>query len=176
MTAPEVPEGEEQYPVKLYVYDLSNGLARTLSPALLGIQIDAVWHTSIVVHDTEVFFSASHPGVHKTVPGGSHHGSPLIVEDLGTTQLPPAIVKEFLADLQQEYKGQNYDLFKRNCNHFTNELAEFLVGKGIPSYITDLVDRVLETEFGKSLRPMVENWMKAQTDVPEPEMKSSDLQ
>lgn len=174
MTAPEIEE-DAQFPVKLYIYDLSNGLARALSPSLLGIQLDGVWHTSIVVHDTELFFSASAPGIHKTVPGGSHHGTPLIVEDLGNTCLPPAVVKEFLGDLGERYKGEDYDLFKRNCNHFTDEVAEFLVGKGIPIYITEVVDRVLSTEFGKALRPMVEGWMKPAVTAPEPEMKNTEL-
>jgi hypothetical protein len=39
--------------VELYVYDLSNGLARTMSAALLGTHIDAVYHTSIVFKGIE---------------------------------------------------------------------------------------------------------------------------
>lgn len=40
---------EDGAPVKLYVYDLSNGMARAMSQSLLGTQIDAIYHTSIVV-------------------------------------------------------------------------------------------------------------------------------
>jgi hypothetical protein len=39
--------------VELYVYDLSRGLARTMSASFLGVQIDAVYHTSIVMEDVE---------------------------------------------------------------------------------------------------------------------------
>ena len=39
--------------VELYVYDLSRGLARTMSASLLGVQIDAVYHTSIVIEGVE---------------------------------------------------------------------------------------------------------------------------
>ena len=35
--------------VQLYVYDLSQGLARTLSMQFLGVQLDIVPHTGIVV-------------------------------------------------------------------------------------------------------------------------------
>ncbi|CAH6791240.1 Desi1 [Phodopus roborovskii] len=31
------------YPVKLYVYDLSKGLARRLSPIMLGKQLEGIW-------------------------------------------------------------------------------------------------------------------------------------
>ena len=30
-------------PVKLYIYDLSNGIARAMSRQLTGIQIDGIW-------------------------------------------------------------------------------------------------------------------------------------
>lgn len=39
--------------VELYVYDLSRGLARTMSTSFLGVQIDAVYHTSIVMEGVE---------------------------------------------------------------------------------------------------------------------------
>lgn len=31
------------HPVKLYVYDLSRGMARSMSQALTGTQIDGIW-------------------------------------------------------------------------------------------------------------------------------------
>ena len=37
-------------PVKLYIYDLSNGLARQLSLQLTGRQIDGIWYVISVVH------------------------------------------------------------------------------------------------------------------------------
>jgi len=39
--------------IELYVYDLSKGLARTMSASFLGVQIDAVYHTSIVMEGIE---------------------------------------------------------------------------------------------------------------------------
>lgn len=36
--------------VTLRVYDLSGGMARQLSPALLGKQIDGIWHTGVLVY------------------------------------------------------------------------------------------------------------------------------
>jgi hypothetical protein len=34
---------QEEYPVKLHIYDLSQGMARQLSTTGLGKPIDAIW-------------------------------------------------------------------------------------------------------------------------------------
>lgn len=41
----------------LRVYDLSQGMAKVLSPSLIGKQIDGIWHTGIVVYGKEYFYS-----------------------------------------------------------------------------------------------------------------------
>jgi hypothetical protein len=38
------------------VYDLSQGLARQFGKPLLGIDIEGVWHTGIVVYGNEYFY------------------------------------------------------------------------------------------------------------------------
>lgn len=43
------------------------------------------------------------------------------------------------------YRGEAYNLFEHNCNTFSNEVAQFLTGRKIPSYITDLPSEVLST-------------------------------
>lgn len=35
--------------VQLHVYDLTGGLAKQMSKGVLGIEIEGVWHTGIVV-------------------------------------------------------------------------------------------------------------------------------
>lgn len=73
--------------VQLYVYDLSNGMARQLSRQLTGRQIDGIWlafhislrglyssvlkrrHTSVVVFGKEIFYGQ---GISTTGPGQSH--------------------------------------------------------------------------------------------------------
>ena len=55
--------------VKLYVYDLSKGLARQLSLQMTGKQIDGIWHTSVVVFGQEIFYGQ---GISITAPGKSH--------------------------------------------------------------------------------------------------------
>lgn len=67
-------------PVKLYVYDLSRGMARSLSMSFLGQQIDAIWHTSVVVFDLEFYFGQ---GICDSAPGQSPHGHPLEIVEMG---------------------------------------------------------------------------------------------
>lgn len=162
----QAQEAEESlHPVKLFVYDLSNGMARALSPQLLGIPIEGVWHTSVVVHNTEVFYSA---GIQKTKPLHTHYGQPLNVVDMGKTAIPIEIIQEYLADVAAEtYTAEKYNLFHHNCNHFSADMCDFLVGKSIPAYIKDLPETVLRTPFGQMLKPMVEQMMAPITQVGE---------
>lgn len=48
-----------EYRVQVYLYDLSQGMARALSQQFLGKQIDGIWHTGIVVYGHE-YFCATH--------------------------------------------------------------------------------------------------------------------
>lgn len=97
--------GDNGDKVQLYVYDLSNGLARQLSPMLLNkqvraclhtmhslpnmrssrncLQIDGIWHTSIVVAGLEYYYGG---GVNQARPGSTPFGQPLQVVDLGYGQ------------------------------------------------------------------------------------------
>jgi hypothetical protein len=52
----KIEEEPKKYKVDLYLYDLSNGMARTMSPLLLGKQIDAIYHSGLVVYGIEYFF------------------------------------------------------------------------------------------------------------------------
>jgi len=86
--------------VQLYVYDLSNGLARAFSPALLGIQIDAVWHTSIVLEGVEYVYDG---GVKMVSPGKTHLGPPLNTIKLGRTDLPMDVILEYVESMKGIY-------------------------------------------------------------------------
>ncbi|XP_008304590.1 desumoylating isopeptidase 1-like [Stegastes partitus] len=144
------------YPVKLYIYDLSRGMARQLSPVMLGKQLDGIWHTAIVVHGKEYFFVGE--GINDCPPGGTPLGEPDSVVDMGFTEVPAELFMEYLMSLAEStYSGDKYNLFEHNCNSFSNEVAQFLTGKKIPSYITDLPSEVLSTPFGQALRPLLDS-------------------
>ncbi len=54
------------------------------------------------------------------------------------------------------YHGRRYDLFKHNCNNFSNEIATFLCNKTIPRYILDLPNQVLSSPLAQLIKPMLE--------------------
>lgn len=142
------------YPVLLYIYDLSRGMARQMSPAMLGKQIDGIWHTGIVVYGNEFFFGSG--GIMSCPPSGTILGDPDSMVDLGSTEVTEEIFMEHLTSLADStFRGDKYNLLEHNCNTFSSELAQFLTGNKIPSYITDLPNEVLSTPFGAFLRPLL---------------------
>ena len=140
--------------VQLHIYDLSKGMARSLSPALLGMTVDGIWHTAIVAYGREVFFGGS--GIYDSHPGSTHYGQPDHVYDIGYTHIPREIFVEYLEELRPMYTGAMYDIFDNNCNNFTDELSMFLTGKQIPSHITGLPKEILATPFGGMIRQMIQ--------------------
>ncbi|KAJ7459714.1 PUL domain-containing protein [Mycena latifolia] len=155
-------------PVQLYIYDLSNGLAKQLSAQLTGRQIDGIWHTSIVVFGKEVFYGQ---GINTTAPGRSHHGQPLQIVDLGETAIDEETWEEYLEDMRDHYTADKVRptrlsdvrrvkpprLVDFNCNSFTNDCAGFLTGGSIPAFVRDLPTDFLSTPFGAALRPTIDS-------------------
>ncbi|RPD62239.1 DUF862-domain-containing protein [Lentinus tigrinus ALCF2SS1-7] len=139
--------------VQLYVYDLSNGLAKQLSRQLTGRQIDGIWHTSVVVFGKEVFYGQ---GISIVKPGQSHHGQPLQILDMGETSLDEQTFDEYLDEIRDHYTADKYHLLEFNCNSFTNDCIGFLTGGSIPSWISDLPSDFLSTPFGAALRPTID--------------------
>ncbi|KAJ5479513.1 hypothetical protein N7530_005022 [Penicillium desertorum] len=146
--------------VSLYVYDLSKGLARMYFLALTGTQMDAIYHTSIVLNGIEYYFGQ---GIQTAAPGSTHHGRPMEIVKLGSTELPNEVIEEYLGSLATIYTPESYDLFLHNCNNFTQDLSMFLVGKSIPEHIINLPRTFLETPFGQMMKPQIERALKGVT-------------
>jgi len=143
-------------PVHLYIYDLSRGLAKTLSMTMLGKEIEAIYHTSIVVYGREYFYGGD--GVSYCPPQTTMLGAPMEITKLGDTELPLDLIDEHCQELTQgDFRPSKYRLFEHNCNNFSDEFAEFLVGTGIPAKITGLPNEVLQTPLGQTLKGMLEN-------------------
>lgn len=136
-----------------------------MSASLLGIQIDAVYHTSLVFGGVEYLYGQ---GIQTAIPGRTHHGEPIEVINLGKTELPAEVIEEYLDSLRAIYTPESYDLFLHNCNNFTNDFSMFLVGKGIPSHISSLPQTVLNTPFGQMLKPQLDNAIRGVTQAPIP--------
>ncbi|KAJ5279239.1 hypothetical protein N7478_004611 [Penicillium angulare] len=151
--------------VELYVYDLSKGLARMYSAPLTGTQIDAIYHTAIVVGGMEYYFGQ---GIQTALPGSTHHGQPIEKVHLGTTELPTDVIEEYVSSLADIYTPESYDLFLHNCNNFSQDFSMFLVGKSIPDKIINLPRTFLDTPFGQMMKPQIEAALKGVTQGAEP--------
>ncbi|KAM7212670.1 P-loop containing nucleoside triphosphate hydrolase protein [Rhypophila decipiens] len=145
--------------VHLLVYDLSRGMAKSMSLQLLGFQLDAVYHTSIKLRGREYVYDGN---VVAIPPGSSHLGQPMQEIYLGTTHLPQEVIEEYLDSLREIYTVEAYDLFRHNCNNFSNDFSTFLVGKGIPSHIRNMPQAVLDSPFGQMMMPMLNQQVGAQ--------------
>jgi hypothetical protein len=142
-------------PVKVFIYDISRGLAAQLSEPILGKKLEGVWHTGVVVYGKEYFFGSM--GIEWCPPGGTMLGQPDKVAELGDTEIPEELFNQYLIGLKDTFSPQHYHLLDHNCNNFSAEVALFLTGKNIPDYITNLPDEVMSTPFGAMIRPMLDS-------------------
>lgn len=143
-------------PVQAFIYDLSQGMAKSTSQLILGRQLELVPHTAIVVFGREYFLSAG-PQV-----GDPGQTVPLPVSqrlDLGRTSRSRAELEDYIfTTLAREFTEANYDLMHRNCNHFADAVAKYLLqGRGIPGNLVTMAEEVLSRPEGQSLRIMVQD-------------------
>jgi hypothetical protein len=82
-------------------------------------------------------------------------GQPTKQLNLGFTEIPEDMFMELLRDLKDRFNVNNYNVMTNNCNNFTNEAAELLLGQGIPAEIVNLPQEFLATPMGRSLAPMM---------------------
>ncbi|KAJ1295223.1 hypothetical protein BS78_01G207800 [Paspalum vaginatum] len=144
---------EDGYPVKLHIYDLSQGMARQLSGTILGKAIEAIWHTGVVVYGREYYFGG---GIQQGQPGRTPYGTPVRVEDLGMTHVPREVFEDFLREIGPRYTPATYNLLSHNCNNFSNEAAQFLAGAAVPSYILELPNEVMNSPVGALILPLIQ--------------------
>lgn len=144
--------------VSLLVYDLSRGLAKRISQPLLGKQLEGIWHTSVCVFGYEYYFSR---GICRDRPQTTPYGTPVMVHDMGSTKKGEDSVMAYLYAEAPKFTQGTYHVLDHNCNNFSDQLCRFLVGRGIPSYITDLPQEVLTTPFGQMIRPMIDQAQQA---------------
>jgi desumoylating isopeptidase 1 len=156
---------EATFTVQLLVYDLSQGMARIMSSQILGPDhaIDIVPHTAILVYGKEYFFgSGSGISVEDPEFFRSTRGMyPVQTIDLGSTTVTKAQFDLWCLEQGKEgsYTGNSYDLFSRNCNHFSNDAAlkGLRLEQGVPKDILNIPDRFLSSPFGQAMRPMLQN-------------------
>ncbi|GBC05129.1 hypothetical protein RclHR1_06050007 [Rhizophagus clarus] len=141
-------------PVQLYIYDLSQGMARTFSMDFMERQFDGIWHTSVVVHGKEWYFGY---GILNDIPGGTILGPPLKIINMGETEVSEETISEYIDEIRPNFTPDKYHLLDNNCNTFSNKFCEFLTGNNIPDYIINLPADFLSTPRGRLFRPVLES-------------------
>ncbi|KAE8675153.1 chitinase family protein [Hibiscus syriacus] len=92
-------------------------------------------HTGVFVYGNEYYFGG---GIQHAPVGTTPYGRPI-------------------REISPRYTAETYSLLTHNCNDFSNEVAQFLVGSGIPDYILLLPNEVMSSPMGALLMPMIQN-------------------
>lgn len=163
-------------PVELLLYDISNGASRFLSPVLLGRQFEAIYHSSVLVFGLEYWYGGKlfentppldasvfgPPLVQSAVPlQVSRYSQDLRVVRLGHTLSTRRELRTFLKrKMKKKYRRDNYDIMENNCNCFTDDVARFLTGRGIPAEVRRLPELIMGTPAAQLLRPLLNTWLR----------------
>ncbi|CAJ1440543.1 unnamed protein product [Effrenium voratum] len=172
--------GRKKQPVELLLYDISKGMAAKLGPLLLGKSAEAV-HTGVLVYNSEYWYGGklfrSNPPCRKQFgeplqnPWGiqlerSEQMPELPVVRLGYTFVTHEEFVQWLREgVQERYTGlHTYDLLTHSCNHFSNEVCNFLLGQGIPEKIFELQKTFLSGPI-VALRPFLNRYLGGFADA-----------
>jgi hypothetical protein len=105
-------------------------------------------HTGVGVYGKEYFFGG---GIQSVPLGRSPYGVPVQVIDLGYTEVPKDYFEEYLDEIRPRFTHETYNIVHHNCNNFSDEVSQFLVGSGIPQHILHLPAEVLNSPMGAML-------------------------
>ncbi|KAJ1384984.1 PPPDE putative peptidase domain [Sesbania bispinosa] len=125
--------------VTLHIYDVTNRSEKTNSTVVHinkifkdGIGLGGIFHSALQVYgDDEWSFGFCEEGTGVfSCPSGKNltytYRKSLV---LGKTDYNIFKVNQILRELSREWRGNSYDLFSKNCNHFCDE---FCVRLGVP--------------------------------------------
>eukprot|EP00930_Biecheleria_cincta_P002071 TRINITY_DN10311_c1_g3_i2.p1 TRINITY_DN10311_c1_g3~~TRINITY_DN10311_c1_g3_i2.p1 ORF type:complete len:495 (+),score=90.72 TRINITY_DN10311_c1_g3_i2:147-1631(+) len=149
--------GRQEWPVTLHLYDLSRGFATMLGPMLLSKDLEGVWHTGLVVFGKEYYFGGD---IFYDTPANTGFGTPREAVSLGYTLRQRDELHAFIVDeLKPIFNREAYDAAQNNCNHFTDRVSMFLVGRHIPEEVLDQPQLILDTNLGRALRPVLNRFL-----------------
>jgi len=130
---------EARVPVVLNIYDM---MWTNHYTTMLGM---GVFHTGVEIYDTE-FAYGGHPyefsGIFEITPKaaeelGDHYKYKENIV-IGFTSFTKSEVQTAVNHLGRDFKGTNYHLMNKNCNHFAGELTQLLCGRELPNWVNRL--------------------------------------
>lgn len=172
--------GRRKVPVELLVYDITQGKSELFSSIVLGQEHEAIYHSSILVHGIEFWFGGNifmGPPPMTRVFGPTLEtsskmklqqsfyktalGAPMKSVHLGYTLMTLDEIVEYQhrPSMNDKFTTQTYDVLTRNCNHYSNELAQVLCGNHIPDVITSQPLVIMNAPHMKQLRPLLNKWL-----------------
>jgi len=170
-------EAPPRVPVELLLYDVSRGASWVLGKLLPGQSLGAMYHSSVLVFDTEYWYCGHICMSRPTVVVKEQFGPPVQTSTMKlepSSYMPALLVvrlgwtictrDDFHAFLSQrmavKYRHDNYDALSHNCNAFTNDAVNFLTGRDIPEAVQQLPEYVLNMPMVRRLWPKINNWLK----------------
>lgn len=153
--------GRKKFKVSLWLYDISNGIAKNFSWVLLGHHFEGIWHSGVVIEwpgrSSEFWFGGS---LFESEPGTTPFGEPVEKRALGHTyKLREEVWNYCRRHLSSEFTKANYDVLTHNCNHFSEKLSLFLRNEHIPDDVIYQPDMVMSTITARALRPLLNRWL-----------------
>jgi len=156
--------------VELAIYDLSMGLARSMSASILGPEhaLDIIPHSGIVVYGREYYFGG---GIQNEDPMAFRrsHGNIQPVQTLmmGTTSKSRHEFDRWCRQNAQRFSALTYNLFNHNCNNFAHEALIHGLGMstGVPQWVLDVPDKVRRSPMGSLIVPMLEGMQMSGASV-----------
>ena len=144
-------------PVQLAIYDLSHGMASSLSLQFVGTQIDLIPHSGVIVFGEEIFFGG---GIQRTPHAqftSSHNIQPQTIIDLGETTKSLSEINTWLALNSSRYTASTYHLLANNCNNFADDLLKngLSIAGGVPQHILSIPQQFLSSPMGNMIAPMI---------------------
>jgi len=118
---------EAECKVTLNVYDLHEYNQHLYAMGL------GMYHSGVEIGGVEYTFSSG-SGVFNHAPRAAGGAKFREAVDLGTLASSSA-VGTAIEELRHEFKGSDYNILERNCNHFAEALVWRLLGKQLPGYV-----------------------------------------
>jgi len=162
--------------VQAYVYDVSGGAVSYLSYFMPGSKVDIIPHTGIVINgEREYFFGG---GIRLGAPKKCIEMEPVEVIELGFTSKKESEFISWLLSVQDTWSTENYDFLDHNCNHFANEMTEWLGVDGLPERITKAADLALgkkeDAFFMRTCIEYLDSWCRTDPFHNTPEVSQKD--